>query len=111
MTPPEWILWSHIRNWRDIGYKFRRQHPIGPYVVDFACLSSRLVIEVDGEIHDYMRTHDATRQHYLECLGHRVLRFQAVDVFRDIDAVLDAIYAQVSLAPPLPLPAKRGGRG
>ena len=110
MTPVEWLLWSRLSEWRSLGYKFRRQHPIAPYIVDFACIGGRLIIEVDGPSHDYSLAADAVRQAYLERLGWRVLRFPAAEVFRDIGAVLDAIFAVISLAPPLPLPAERGGR-
>jgi very-short-patch-repair endonuclease len=66
------------------GFKFRRQHAIGPYFVDFYCVQASLVIEVDGSIHDGQVDQDVARQQYLESLGLRVLRFTNDEILREI---------------------------
>ena len=91
MTYPEVLLWQQLRG-QALGLKFRKQHPVGPYVVDFCCLSSRLIVEVDGAAHDGERAaHDEMRIRLIRENGFRVLRVAAVDVTRDMDAVVAAI--------------------
>jgi very-short-patch-repair endonuclease len=92
MTDAERKLWSAPR--RDaLGVRFRRQHPIGPYVADFACYPLKIAIEVDGATHgsDDERRHDCRRDAYLRCEGWVVLRFTNEDMFKRLDGVLDAI--------------------
>jgi very-short-patch-repair endonuclease len=98
-TPAEDYLWQHIRNREIGGAKFRRQHAIDRFVVDFYCAEAQLVIEVDGEIHQYTLEEDTIRQEYLESLGLRVLRFTNDLVLNQIDMVLDQIRS--ILSPPL----------
>jgi 5-methyltetrahydrofolate--homocysteine methyltransferase/ATP-dependent helicase HrpA len=86
-TPPEKLLWLALRNGQIGGMKFRRQHPIGPYVVDFYCHSAMLVVELDGISHEDKAESDATRTKALEAGGLRVLRVTNEDVMRDLDAV------------------------
>jgi very-short-patch-repair endonuclease len=86
-TPPEQLLWTALRNAQVGGLKFRRQHPIGPYVVDFYCHAIGLVVEVDGMSHDDKAVQDADRTRYLEQQRFRVLRVTNEDVMRDLDAV------------------------
>jgi very-short-patch-repair endonuclease len=96
MTESEKRLWWHLRYRLPIeGSHFRRQMAIGPYVADFCCLTARLVVEVDGNQHgtDEAMAYDARRAAFLECEGFRVLRFSNADVMRDIESVLDTIYA------------------
>jgi very-short-patch-repair endonuclease len=83
-TSAEEKLWSLLRGRRLIRRKFRRQHPIGIYVVDFACPTARLVVEVDGPSHDRadQRAFDQQRTEYLEREGWRVMRFKNEDVYR-----------------------------
>jgi len=91
---PERMLWQSLRL-RPHGLKFRRQHPIGPYVVDFCCLSLRLVVEVDGAVHD-MGTHparDEERTRFLKENGYRVVRISAQRVMTDAAGTADAIAA------------------
>jgi very-short-patch-repair endonuclease len=90
-TPAEEKLWERIRKKRLSGYKFRRQHAIGDFIVDFYCVSVGLVIEVDGTIHEEQVEYDAMRQTYLESLGSRVLRFTNGEVIQSIDAVVERI--------------------
>lgn len=92
LSPPEVALWQWLRS-RPDGLKFRRQHPAGPYILDFYCPSARLAIEVDGSGHDLAGqvAHDARRDGWLQAQGYRVLRVRAVDIFRDFDAVVRQI--------------------
>jgi predicted helicase/very-short-patch-repair endonuclease len=111
MTPAEEHLWQRIRHKRIFDYKFRRQHPIDRFIVDFYCTEARLVIEVDGAIHEYTQEEDALRQAYLESLGLRVLRFTNGDVLQHTDAVVERI-GEVLLENephPQPLPKHREG--
>ncbi len=105
-TPAENRLWQTLRHHRFGNLHFRRQHPIDRFIVDFYCSELKLVIEVDGEIHDYTAEEDAYRQAYLEALGLRVLRFSNDEVLKSTDAVVSRI-AEVVTAPPSP----RAGRG
>ena len=89
MTPSEARIWTLVRG-RRLGAKFRRQHPIGSYVVDFVCLASRLVIEADGDQHEYSE-YDASRDARLRRRGYRVLRFWNKDVAFDPEWVEQTI--------------------
>jgi very-short-patch-repair endonuclease len=90
-TPAEDHLWQHLRNRRTFNVKFRRQHAIERFIVDFYCADAHLIVEVDGSIHDYTQEHDALRQAFLESLGLRVLRFTNGEVLLETDAVLERI--------------------
>ena len=92
MTDAEVILWSRLRD-TPFGMRFRRQHPIGPYIGDFACPMARLVIEVDGGTHSTPSevAYDRSRDAYLRRLGWRVLRVTNLDVYRNLGGVLDEI--------------------
>ena len=94
MPQAEVILWSFLRKRRQQGLRFRRQHPLGPYITDFACIAARMVIEVDGPSHwtDEGRRHDSQRTAYLEAQGWHVIRICNDDVYRNLDAVLDHIF-------------------
>lgn len=87
----ERLLWWHLRAHRFLGLKFRRQHPIGPFVVDFACLGRRLLIELDGGQHAESGGYDAERTRWLERQGYRVLRFWNNDVQANLKGVLQSI--------------------
>ena len=86
-TPPEQLLWLAVRNGQIGGLKFRRQHPIGPYVVDFYCHSIGLVVEVDGMSHDDKVCQDAEKTKHIEAQGLRILRVSNQDVMDDLDAL------------------------
>jgi ATP-dependent DNA helicase RecQ len=86
-TPPEKLLWLALRNSQIGGLKFRRQHPVGPYVVDFFCQEAKLVVEVDGMSHDDKASQDAAKSKHLESQGLRILRVTNEDVMRNLDAV------------------------
>jgi type I site-specific restriction-modification system R (restriction) subunit/very-short-patch-repair endonuclease len=92
-TPAEDIFWELVRNKKFFGLKFRRQHQIGPYIVDFYCDENKLVIELDGEIHntDEQREHDSIRDKYLSSMGYKVLRFKNEDIINDTETALKAI--------------------
>jgi very-short-patch-repair endonuclease len=90
--PTEALLWQSLRN-RQLGLKFRRQQPIGSFVVDFYCDEAALIVEVDGPIHQYQQEADRERQQILENLDLRVLRVTADDVSTNLDRVLTRIRA------------------
>lgn len=91
-TQAERKLWQAIRAHQIAQAHFRRQHPIERFIVDFCCHDARLVIEVDGEIHQYTQEEDKLRQEFLESLGFRVLRFTNEEVLSDINTVVEAIH-------------------
>ncbi len=90
-TLAERLLWEHLRDRQVGGLKFRRQHGIERFIVDFYCAEMRLVIEVDGPIHEYTQEEDAVRQQFLESQGLRVLRFTNDEVLNDLPSVLARI--------------------
>jgi very-short-patch-repair endonuclease len=90
-TPAEQKLWQKLRHKQLLGFKFRRQHVIDRFIVDFYCREARLVVEVDGEVHQYTQQEDAIRQEFLESLGLRVVRLRNEDVLNSIDGVLEEI--------------------
>jgi very-short-patch-repair endonuclease len=92
-TEAENLLRQHLHNYKVLGYKFRRQHSIGQYIVDFYCAKARLVIEIDGPIHQYQKEEDAIRQEYLESLGLQVIRFSNDTILNNIDEVVKQITA------------------
>jgi very-short-patch-repair endonuclease len=96
MTQPEALLWSLLRR-KHLGMRFRRQHPIGPFVLDFYCASARLCVEVDGPAHADRAEADLRRTQWLAKEGVRVLRFTASDIEMRSAAVLAAI---AQAAPP-----------
>lgn len=91
MTLQEVRLWARLQKRGLVGYKFRRQHQIGPYIVDFYCPRLKLAIELDGGYHFELeqRAYDRERQRYIESLGVKVVRYTNADVDSDIDAVLE----------------------
>jgi len=96
MTPPEALLWQQLRR-RPNGIKFRRQHPLDPYVVNFFCPPARLVIEIDGWAHDSAEQarRDEKRDEVLSARGFSILRIPAEDVMRDVTSAVSAILARV----------------
>jgi very-short-patch-repair endonuclease len=99
-TPAEAALWGRLRRKPFGGIRFRRQHAIDRFIVDFYCHEARLVIEVDGSIHDYTQEEDAIRQAFLESIGLRVIRFSNGDVLTQMDGVLEVIAEAVQSTPP-----------
>jgi very-short-patch-repair endonuclease len=90
----EKICWEIVRAHRMDGIKFRRQHPIGPYFADIACVAKKLVIEIDGEHHADQVEVDARRTAVMERLGWRVLRFGAIEIVQNPEG----IWSQISIA-------------
>jgi very-short-patch-repair endonuclease len=99
LTLPEVVLWEAVRGRRLENLRFRRQHPIGPYVLDLYCASARLAVEVDGSSHDHPERarHDAQRDEWLRSQGLRVIRFAATDVL-DRNGLGDVLAAIVVAA-------------
>lgn len=97
MPQAEIILWNKLRRRQIAGAKFRRQYSIEHFVIDFYCPALKLAIEVDGPTHNSLdvRAYDQMRQRFIETFGIRFLRFTNIDIYQNIDAVLDAIHQQV----------------
>jgi len=97
MTPPEVLLWVRLRALRPQGVRFRRQHPVGPYVLDFYCAEVRLAVEVDGFVHltDDRPERDERRDAWLAAQGIHVLRIPAAEVMANPDAVAQSVYLTV----------------
>lgn len=89
----ERLLWSRLRAGQLSGLKFRRQHPVGPYIADFACFELKLLIELDGDTHgtEAQMRRDASRTAFLKQAGWQVLRFWNVDIVDSLDGVLQQI--------------------
>lgn len=98
-TPEENILWQQIRNSK-LGFKFRRQHSIGNFIVDFYCPVKKLIIEIDGGQHLDKKEYDKERSNYLESLGFKVIRFWNDEVNNDIDKVIEKIRIELCFSLP-----------
>ncbi len=101
MSLPERLLWQHLRQ-RPLGVKFRKQHPLGTFIVDFYCAQNRLVVEIDGISHDMgdHPTRDTHRDEWLKSQGYQVCRIAAHDVLHGPAAVAEAILALCRTSPP-----------
>jgi very-short-patch-repair endonuclease len=106
MTKAEVVLWKALKEANRHGYNFRRQHPIGPYIADFASALDRLVIEVDGWTHgsDMEVRHDARRDAYLRTRGWQVIRVSNDDIYAGVERIVEIILAR------LPPPARAKSR-
>jgi very-short-patch-repair endonuclease len=105
MTDSERKLWSGLRS-EQLGVKFRRQHPLGNYIADFACLDPQLIVELDGSQHADQKTYDQRRDQYFASQGFAVLRFATNDPLLNLAGVLTAILDQLNtLAGDAPIPA------
>jgi adenine-specific DNA-methyltransferase len=102
----ERLMWSRLRDHRFADYKFRRQHPVGPHVLDFFCNEAKLDIEVDGFQHGTPTNSDADseRDTYLELQGIRVLRFWSSRLRRDKEIIRDTIWRALQERAPRPVP-------
>ena len=106
----EIVLWRHIRAWRLMGYTFRRQMVIEPYIVDFVCLEAGLIVEADGGQHNSQVAYDARRTARLEGMDYRVLRFWNNEILNELQSVLEQIkVALIETPSPQPSPGGRGG--
>jgi len=103
-TVPERILWDALRGRNVGGLKFRRQHPIEPYIVDYYCADARLVVELDGDSHNGREEYDRERSDHLRRLGLTIMRVANDDVSNNLDGVAEAIRlaAYTKLGKPLP---------
>ena len=106
---PTWaekLVWRWLRGRRFSGYKFRRQHPVGKYSLDFFCEEARLAIELDGGQHGFpeQRKHDAEREKFLASLGIKVLRFWNSRLRREAQVNRDTIFRESQARAPRPLP-------
>ncbi len=101
-TDAEKLLWYHLRAHRMAGFKFRRQFIIEPYIVDFACLEEKLIVEADGGQHVTQQNEDAARTAHLEKLGYRVLRFRNHEILNDPLSVLTQIHKALTDSQPAP---------
>ncbi len=92
LTPAEARLWNHLKN-KQLGHKFRRQHGIGRYIVDFYCADKKLAVELDGSPHDSEQGYakDENRTEYLQRLNIKVIRFENKDVIKNLEGVLQEI--------------------
>jgi very-short-patch-repair endonuclease len=116
ITPAESILWREVRNRRFAGFKFRRQHPIGPFFADLACHECKLVVELDGETHLGSEVRDEERAKFLQAQGWMVLRFWNTQVYEELEGVLEVVYRACQERKPQPLtpnpsPLRTGERG
>jgi len=90
MTPAETVLWEYLKS-NKLGVRFRRQHVIANFIPDFVALSCKLIIEVDGEIHDFQKEYDEDRTYLLNERGFRVIRFKNEEVLNNIEKVIEKI--------------------
>ena len=102
MTPPELRLWNALKGQPD-GFKFRRQHPLGPYVLDFFCFQTALAVEIDGISHELGSNsgRDARRDEWMARQGIKTLRFRALDVRDNLEGIVLAIVAECKVRSPV----------
>lgn len=91
-TQAEALLWEKLRKRQLGGLRFRRQHIIYVFIVDFYCPAAKLAVEIDGSVHDKQKEYDQEREDYLEAMGYEIIRFNNLDVVEDIERVLVKIY-------------------
>jgi very-short-patch-repair endonuclease len=109
LTDTEQLLWSQLRTRQIEGCKFRRQTPIGKYIVDFICHEHRLIVEVDGGQHSENVNEDKIRDTWLGEQGYKILRFWNNEVLTNMEGVLEVIRDNCKSHPPLhPLPSREG---
>jgi len=98
-TEAESLLWQHLRRSQLLGRKFRRQEPMGPYIVDFICFDPMLAIEIDGSQHTGLIAYDSERSAFLEGKGFKVIRFWNHEVLAQTDRVREAIRQRIAHPP------------
>ena len=109
MTQAEQHIWRHLRKRQINGFKFRRQHPYGDYILDFVCLEAKLVVEIDGGQHVEAAVKDQGRDDTLNQAGFRVLRFWNHEVLGKVDAVMEVIHQALQPHPHPNLPPEGEG--
>jgi very-short-patch-repair endonuclease len=112
MTPAERVLWDALKERQLVGLKFRAQHPVGPFILDFYCPQHRLVVEVDGPIHDDpdQSAYDTYRTAQLQAFGLTVLRLRNEDILTNLPTALARITAAAPSNPDTPPPARKTRR-
>ena len=110
-TEAEQRLWYHLRAHRFMGLKFKRQKPMGRYIVDFVCMEQMLIIELDGGQHSEQVEYDQQRDAWLRSQGYTVLRFWNNAVMQELDGVLEQIRLMIILEPSPLAPLPRAGEG
>jgi very-short-patch-repair endonuclease len=112
-TDAEHLIWRHLRNRQLAGFKFRRQHPVGSYFADFACVGAGLIVELDGGQHfePEVVEHDRRRTAALETAGFGVMRFDNRQVLLETAAVLSSILMRLQARHPHPNPLPQAGEG
>ena len=111
-TQPKQILWSILCRRKLGGLKFRRQHPIEPYIVDYYCASAKLIVELDGESHEGRQSYDEQRQTHLRNLGLKIVRVLNDDVLNNLDGVAEFLLREATMSNVEPSPSPSlGGRG
>lgn len=108
MTDAERLLWKYLRSKQVEGIKFRRQEPIGKYIIDFVSFEKRIIVEIDGGQHSDQIAKDAERDEWLNRQGFIVIRFWNHEVLQHIDSVVTKIAEQALHHPPQPLPSREG---
>ena len=103
-------LWRGLCDHELDGFKFRRQHGIGPYIVDFVCIEAGLVVELDGGQHAEQVSYDSRRSFFIEAAGYRVVRFWNNEVLENTEGVLERICELLAVSPS-PRPSPQGGEG
>jgi len=105
-TWAETLMWRWLRDRRFSGYKFRRQHPLGDYYLDFYCEEAELNVELDGSQHGFpdQRKHDAEREKFLQSRGIKTLRFWNSHLRREAQSIRDTIFNELQARAPHPLP-------
>jgi len=108
MTEAEMKLWSKIRRKQFANLRFRRQHPVGRYIADFYCHDCKLIIELDGDIHNERKEYDENRDNYLKAGGYTVLRFSNEEIENSLDTVLESILEHILKKAPFCIFPRRG---
>ena len=101
MTDAEKILWKRL-NKNQLGVRFKSQHPISIFIADFYCHQHKLVVEIDGEIHEQQKEYDYGREMEMEKFGIKTIRFSNQEVFLDIENVIAKIKNEICSSPPTP---------
>jgi very-short-patch-repair endonuclease len=90
-TDAESVFWYNVRSRRLAGFKFKRRYPVAPYIVDFVCIESKLIVKLDGGQHAIQWSYDEKRTEFLETRGYRVLRFWNDEILKNRDGVLETV--------------------
>ena len=102
MPAAERLVWKVVRNRGLGGFKFRRQVAVGPYIADFLCPAARLILEIDGDSHNFTIHQDTLRDRYLAARGYRVERISNADVFENLEGAMQVVLAALRAANPSP---------